>query len=55
MVYGIYKDGKLKKTVKTENEAFMKLHKLQPFSVSHATRYEGWKIKKIIKKDKKKR
>ena len=46
MTWGIYKDGKLKKTYKSVDEARIGLQKLQPFSFDTAKR-EGWSIKKI--------
>jgi len=52
--YGVYKDGKLKGVYSSEAKAFYALHRLQPFSVSYAIRYEGWKLKKMPVKRKKK-
>jgi len=50
MSWIITRDGKIKAHARTQNEAFMKLQKLQPFSVFHATNYEGWKISPAYRK-----
>lgn len=44
MVYKIKRDGKVKAIASTENDAFIKLQKLQGFSADYAMRYAGWSI-----------
>ena len=43
-MWEIRKDGVLKAKTKTENDAFIKLHRLQGQSNWHAMKYEGWTI-----------
>jgi hypothetical protein len=31
------------------SDAWMEMHRLQPFSVSHATQYERWSIEEVTK------
>ena len=54
MGYGVYKNKKLKGKYTSENKAFMALQRLQPFSATHAIKYEGWSIRKMPKKRRKK-
>jgi len=42
--YIITKDGEFKGYAESENDAYMKLQNIQPFSASHATKHEGWKV-----------
>ena len=44
----VYKDGNIKGKYNSEDNAFIALHKLQPNSISHAIKYEGWEIKEKI-------
>jgi hypothetical protein len=45
--YGVYKNGKLLKKVKTTLDAGIFLHRYQGQSVDYATKYGGYKVKKI--------
>ena len=52
MSYDILKDGKRLVTVRKESDAYYWLLKHQPMSVSHATRHEGYKIRKSKRRHK---
>jgi len=45
--FAIKRDGKVKEVFDTFNEAFGRLHQLQPQSVDWAMKYEGWSIEEI--------
>ena len=44
--FNIYKDGKLIHTCNSEDDILTAMHKLQPFSMTHAIEHEGYEIKK---------
>ena len=48
--FNIYKDGKLVHTCNSQAEVLTAMHKLQPFSMHHALKYEGYEILGTLRK-----
>jgi hypothetical protein len=51
MKYQVLRDGVVRATVETANEAFIWLIKQVPYSTYHALTYEGWEIKAIVEEE----
>lgn len=43
----VTRDGSLRGIFDTETEAWQYLHRILPYSIDHAVKWEGWKIEEV--------